>query len=289
MHSGRPRKTFNFERTSSSQDSFQENLNQNRRDHQENLDENESSQVSVQESLPSARPTRAAKVICLQNISKIISEERSHDLRVLRERSQLQRAAEGSKKKEERLENLRQHASQRVACESVEQREERLQDLRHRASQRVACESAEQREQRLEDLRQRASQRVAYETNEQREHRLEEQRRREARRRRDLEMNHLPTYKCAVSADVSYYTLGPFEILCIHCGALHFPEERVSNRVNINSFGDCCSHGRIVMEPPQFSNELARLFLNRHPNSEEFHRRIRNKCIFCASIFECGR
>mgnify|MGYP005983845127 FL=1 len=187
------------------------------------------------------------------------------------------------------MQDLRHRASQRVACESDEQREQRLEDLRRRASQRIASEDPEEHEQRLEDLRQRASQRVANETNEQREHRLEEQRRREARRRRDLEMNHLPTYKCAVSADVSYYTLGPFEILCIHCGGLHFPEERVSNRVNINSFGDCCLHGRIVMEPPQFSNELARLFLNRHPNSEEFHRRIRNKCIFCASIFECGR
>lgn len=74
---------------------------------------------------------------------------------------------------------------------------------------------------------------------------------------------------------MQYHALGPFEILCIHCGALHFAEERVSNRINRNSFGDCCLHGRIVMEQPKFSNELVRLFLNRHPYSEEFHKKIR--------------
>lgn len=86
----------------------------------------------------------------------------------------------------------------------------------------------------------------------------------------------MPTYKCAVTAAVQYHALGPFEILCIHCGALHFAEERVSNRINRNSFGDCCLHGRIVMEQPKCSNELVRLFLNRHPYSEEFHKKIRN-------------
>lgn len=75
---------------------------------------------------------------------------------------------------------------------------------------------------------------------------------------------------------MQYHALGPFEILCIHCGALHFAEERVSNRINRNSFGDCCLHGRIVMEQPKCSNELVRLFLNRHPYSEEFHKKIRN-------------
>lgn len=143
-------------------------------------------------------------------------------------------------------------------------RAERSYDLdvsRERAAQRVATENDEQRDQRLQDLRQRAAQRVANENEEQRKHRLEEQRCRDGRRRRALELNNcLPTYKCAVTAAVQYHALGPFEILCIHCGALHFTEERVSNRINRNSFGDCCLHGRIVMEQPKFSNELVRLF-----------------------------
>ncbi|CAH2218202.1 jg22427 [Pararge aegeria aegeria] len=113
--------------------------------------------------------------------------------------------------------------SVRVASENDEQRERRLRYLRQRAAHRVATENDEQRDQRLQDLRQRAAHRVATENEEQRKHRLEEQRRRDGRRRRALELNNcLPTYKCAVTAAVQYDALGPFEILCIHCGALHW-------------------------------------------------------------------
>lgn len=37
-------------------------------------------------------------------------------------------------------------------------------------------------------------------------------------------------------------TLRSFEVLCIHCNTLHFIEERVSNRININGFGNYYLH-----------------------------------------------
>ncbi|GBP60013.1 hypothetical protein EVAR_41295_1 [Eumeta japonica] len=232
------RKTYNFNRQDSSQENLEENPANEVSDQNQDLgtvfQENRFNQVNVQETLLLARPTRAAKTRCLQNLTRIINEETSYDLNVPQERNRL------------------------------------------RASQRVASESDELREQRLGDLRRRASHRVATESNEEREHRLEEQRRRDIRRRRALESNYLPTYKCAVNADQLYHALGSFEVLCIHCGALHFPEERVSNHINRNSFSDCCLHGRTLIEPPKVPNELVRLFLKRHPHLEEFHKKIRS-------------
>jgi len=133
---------------------------------QERLEENQTVSVSQNSNLrennqASARPIRAAKLRCLQNLTNIIRAERSYDLDVSRER-----------------------ASQRVAAENDEQRERRLQDLRQRAAQHVAIENGERRERRLQDLLQRAVQRVAIENDVQREYRLEEQRRRDGRRRR---------------------------------------------------------------------------------------------------------
>ncbi|GBP88596.1 hypothetical protein EVAR_25095_1 [Eumeta japonica] len=371
--------------TYSSQENLEENPANEVSDQNQDLgtvfQENRFNQVNVQETLPLARPTRAAKTRCLQNLTRIINEETSYDLNVPQERNRLRAsqrvASESDELREQRLGDLRWRASHRVATESNEKREQRLEDQRRRTAKRVATETNEQREQRLEgqrrrtakrvatetneqreqrlegqrrrtakrvatetneqreqrlegqrrrttkrvatetneqreqrleyqrrraseslasesnevreqrleDLRLRASHRVATESDAQREHRLEEQRRRDIRRRRALESNYLPTYKCAVNADQLYHALGSFEVLCIHCGALHFPEERVSNRINRNSFSDCCLHGRILIEPPKVPNELVRLFLKRHPHSEEFHKKIRSINASFAGVF----
>ncbi|GBP81470.1 hypothetical protein EVAR_86151_1 [Eumeta japonica] len=285
------RKTYNFNRQDSSQENLEENPANEVSDQNQDLgtvfQENRFNQVNVQETLPLARPTRAAKTRCLQNLTRIINEETSYDLNVPQERNRLRASqrvvSESDELREQRLGDLRRRASHRVATESNEERKQRLEDQRRRTAKRVATETNEQREQRLEyqrrraseslasesnevreqrleDLRLRASHRVATESDAQREHRLEEQRRRDIRCRRALESNYLPTYKCAVNADQLYHALGSFEVLCIHCGALHFPEERDSNRINRNSFSDCCLHGRILIEPPKVPNELVRLF-----------------------------
>ncbi|GBP31298.1 hypothetical protein EVAR_31423_1 [Eumeta japonica] len=269
------RKKYNFNRQDSSQENLEENPANEVSDQNQDLgtvfQENRFNQVNVQETFSLARPTRAAKTRCLQNLTRIINEETSYDLNVLQEHNRLRAsqrvASESDELREQRLGDLGRRASHRVATEKYQRR---------RASENLASESNEVREQRLEDLRLRASHRVATGSDAQREHRLEEQRRRDIRRRRAIESNYLPTYKCTVNADQLYHALGSFEVLCIHCGALHFPEERVSNRINRNSFSDCCLHGRILIEPPKVPNELVRLFLKRHPHSEEFHKKIRN-------------
>ena len=70
---------------------------------------------------------------------------------------------------------------------------------------------------------------------------MEEQRCYNSRRRKALESNRPKTYKSAEEGEVNQ-NLGHFDVACFHYGALHFPQERVSNRINFNSFGDCCLH-----------------------------------------------
>jgi hypothetical protein len=44
--------------------------------------------------------------------------------------------------------------------------------------------------------------------------------------------NPLQTYKGAINyATVDYKSLGPFSVVCIPWGALHFPDERVANTI----------------------------------------------------------
>ncbi|CAG9566251.1 unnamed protein product [Danaus chrysippus] len=147
-----------------SQEHLEEHRHQTDQDSQ--TSHNEES-LNTKDNQDSARPTRAAKVRCLENLTDITRTERSSDLEVLRER-----------------------AAQRIANENKEQRERRLQDLRQRAAERIATESNEQRERRLRDARQRAAKRVAKKNEELRIHRLEEQRRQYGRRDRALELNN---------------------------------------------------------------------------------------------------
>jgi hypothetical protein len=63
------------------------------------------------------------------------------------------------------------------------------------------------------------------------------------------------TYKLASHTDnVSEIDLGPMNIECTHCKALHFKGQRVSNKGD--SFYDCCGHGKVILAPApnQFAN-----------------------------------
>lgn len=103
-----------------------------------------------------------------------------------------------------------------------------------------SCRNPRRSVQWLEDMRQRVVQLLSDGTNERRDHLLEEQRRRDARLRSALEQNQLPTYERAVNFDVTYQNLRSFNVSCIHYRAVHFFEERLSNRIDGNSFGNCC-------------------------------------------------
>ena len=45
--------------------------------------------------------------------------------------------------------------------------------------------------------------------------------------------------------NVPQHYLGPMNVLCCHCGAKHFEDEKVHNKGN--SFNDCCSHGAVKL------------------------------------------
>lgn len=63
--------------------------------------------------------------------------------------------------------------------------------------------------------------------------------------------------------------------ICTHCGAAHFVSEKVSYMRN--SFHDCCSHGKVQLEPlPEMPQELQLLFNGTHEMSQSFFERIRN-------------
>lgn len=175
-------------------------------------------------------------------------------------------------KKEEHYDNIKRKRS----LESCSGRNIRLGQQQHRNRLHIAEEGEEEREQRLQDLRERNHLRRSLEEEDNRVQRLVDQRHRTANNRRDEQLYRPLSYKAAASNIVEYNKLGPFNVQCIHCGALHFPEERVQNRVNPNSFGDCCLHGRINQPAPLFPNELALLFTRQHTLSKQFHEKIRN-------------
>lgn len=47
-----------------------------------------------------------------------------------------------------------------------------------------------------------------------------------------------------LESQVELYSLEPMQVLCIHCKAAHFREERTkSGKYPLNSFNSCCGHG----------------------------------------------
>ncbi|KAL7290573.1 hypothetical protein TKK_0015339 [Trichogramma kaykai] len=64
------------------------------------------------------------------------------------------------------------------------------------------------------------------------------------------------------------------DICCVHCNALHFKCETISNKGN--SFYDCCGHGEVKLDKlPQPPPELFDLLNGKHPKSKEFIANIR--------------
>ncbi|XP_058790186.1 uncharacterized protein LOC131663673 [Phymastichus coffea] len=69
--------------------------------------------------------------------------------------------------------------------------------------------------------------------------------------------------------------LGPMNVLCSHCNAKHFQDEKISNKGL--SFSDCCSHGSALLDPlPTFPSELQSLFTGNNPKSNLFIKDIRS-------------
>ena len=67
---------------------------------------------------------------------------------------------------------------------------------------------------------------------------------------------------------------GAMDVLCLHCQAQHFPDEKVSNKGLF--FNDCCSHGSVTLVPiPEFPIQLKKIFQGEHEKSNQFFQPIR--------------
>uniref|UniRef100_A0A6V7KNI6 Helitron helicase-like domain-containing protein n=1 Tax=Bracon brevicornis TaxID=1563983 RepID=A0A6V7KNI6_9HYME len=72
--------------------------------------------------------------------------------------------------------------------------------------------------------------------------------------------------------DINEHYIGPMDVLCCHCKAIHFEAEKVRK----DSFNDCCSHGEVALEPlPTPPLILQNLFNGSHEQSKHFRERIR--------------
>ena len=74
--------------------------------------------------------------------------------------------------------------------------------------------------------------------------------------------------------NVNLHYAGPMSVICKYCNAKHFEAETVQNKPN--SFNDCCSHGKVKLEPlPPLPKVLKDLYLGNHSQSKTFYDRIR--------------
>lgn len=87
------------------------------------------------------------------------------------------------------------------------------------------------------------------------------------------------------------FRLSNFDVRCIHCGALHFDEERVQGKHDRNSFFDCCAHGKIEYKDgdiwiddtdgtprslfKQYPDSFKDLFVGKYPEQGNFFLNIR--------------
>ncbi|KAL7079361.1 hypothetical protein ACQ4LE_001408 [Meloidogyne hapla] len=74
---------------------------------------------------------------------------------------------------------------------------------------------------------------------------------------------------------------------CAHCGALHFPEEKIGNKGN--SFNDCCHHGKVnlsMIPENDFPDLLKNLFMRIDTRYKNFFDCIRslNSSVSMASM-----
>ncbi|KAF5347950.1 hypothetical protein D9756_010186 [Leucocoprinus leucothites] len=81
-------------------------------------------------------------------------------------------------------------------------------------------------------------------------------------------------------ADIEPDYLGPMNVICSHCNALHFDCEKLAaSTVNRPRFGVCCLQGQIRLEPfhPLNPNEaLAQYMTRQRPQWQEFYEDIRH-------------
>ncbi|KZP24540.1 hypothetical protein FIBSPDRAFT_929756 [Athelia psychrophila] len=86
-----------------------------------------------------------------------------------------------------------------------------------------------------------------------------------------------PPARRAYQEPITRHDLGRMDIPCVHCGALHWIDERLADSsLRTPKFGSCCAHGQVQLEPLQDPPyPLQQLFLGLTPQSREFLENIR--------------
>jgi len=89
--------------------------------------------------------------------------------------------------------------------------------------------------------------------------------------------NYRAKYKGFQNIDchnLNQHYIGKMNVECQYCKAKHFQAEKVHNKGN--SFNDCCSHGKVMLEPlPPLPDKLQQLFSGNHQKSKEFLTNLR--------------
>ncbi|KAI1695631.1 hypothetical protein DdX_19484 [Ditylenchus destructor] len=66
---------------------------------------------------------------------------------------------------------------------------------------------------------------------------------------------------------VEFYKMGKMGNSCKYCKAMHFKEEQ-KERTDLNSYNDCCNHGKIKLEDSfkEYPDEWKKLFVGNYPD-----------------------
>uniref|UniRef100_A0A915LBT0 Uncharacterized protein n=1 Tax=Meloidogyne javanica TaxID=6303 RepID=A0A915LBT0_MELJA len=124
--------------------------------------------------------------------------------------------------RDNRLDKQRGRNRKRIANESEIERENRLATQRERNRNGIENESEIEREDRLKEKRKK----ISNETEKDREDRLEKARANRIRVRESV----VQLYAAGDCSNVISHKLGRMDVECTYCGALHFPEEKISNK-----------------------------------------------------------
>uniref|UniRef100_A0A914M820 Uncharacterized protein n=1 Tax=Meloidogyne incognita TaxID=6306 RepID=A0A914M820_MELIC len=227
------------------------------------------------------RPTTAA-------ISRYLAVAIDRLKSSVKERKKKQLDSETVEQKGIRLEKQRERNRKRIANESEIERENRLSTKREKSRIRFENETEVEREIRLEKNRKR----FASESEVERENRLKNKRNRinnetEIERENRLayfkankirnRLSAVQLYAAGDSSNVNSHRLGRMDVECTYCGALHFPEEKISNKGSM--FKDCCHYGKVhltMLPEDEFPDLLKNLFMRLDARHKNFFDCIRN-------------
>lgn len=125
--------------------------------------------------------------------------------------------------------------------------------------------------------------------------RREKDRNRKAQKRVEVEESYFLKAAEYDTTTVEPYLLGQFNVKCIHCPAIHFPEEESRIHGN-NDFGECCNYGKLANLEEMIQDypvELRLLFepeldYNNYTKVGDLHNEFKNNIRALNSSFSCA-